>query len=80
MKFRDQYAAPREAAILLGEVAHVCGWNGLEDLSVLHFETDECIPCWSCAERTPFFLSTRGSDPIFVCSDECAAEAGHPSK
>jgi hypothetical protein len=79
MKFKDQYADQREVANSTGDLIRICNWGGggAQYLWVLNLETDEYIHCEGCADRTPFYLSTGESDPVFVCSDECAARVGH---
>ena len=80
MTFEDRYGDYRKAANATGNLVRVCVWGGGggQYVWVLNLETDEYIHCEGRADRTPFYLSTGASDPVFVCSDECAARIARP--
>jgi hypothetical protein len=78
VKFAAQSMHPQGLALASGKPVHVRHWSGNRQLWVLPLERDETVMCEGCAENTPFYLSDGESDPVFVCSNECAEKVGYP--
>jgi hypothetical protein len=79
MKFEDRSADQREEANATGDLVRVCLLGGGDQyVWVLKLATVEHIHFRRLADLTPFYLSTGESDPVFVCSHECAARVVRP--